>query len=317
MKRLFSQMADERENASITVVRDIAAELEKFRLYMRNKPMKDGRRRKTCTASTIRSQTRMINAVVKKYGLDFSEDWIDVVRDGMEHEGLNKAVQSNYLNALENMFNANGHPIVIAKPIPVQRMMSDPRFYHTADDINRMLILAQPMVQDRALLSTLWGTACRASELSYLYVEDYVPDGKGHAFIRIADRGNGVKDKEERRIPIQRQTIADIDRWLRHREHAGLTPDKHPFLFINQTNGDQLSYERIYAITRRYGEEVGIVTAPHRWRHSRISYLLNDRNVPPTIVQKIAGHASLTMTLKYVTTPDATVARWIHGLDER
>jgi integrase len=39
--------------------------------------------------------------------------------------------------------------------------------------------------------------------------------------------------------------------------------------------------------------------ASHALRHAFISYLLNERRIPPTIVKELAGHSSVAVTLGY------------------
>jgi integrase len=53
---------------------------------------------------------------------------------------------------------------------------------------------------------------------------------------------------------------------------------------------------RMSAFVRELGYEK---FASHALRHSLISWLLNEKGVPPTIVKELAGHSSVTVTLGY------------------
>jgi site-specific recombinase XerD len=156
--------------------------------------------------------------------------------------------------------------------------------------------------RDAALLAVLYGGGLRRSEVAALEVSDYnaesgelrVRSGKGNK-ARLAYATNGAK--------------AALDAWLLVR---GTEPGP---LFIPINKGGRLVRARtgelagmteqaVYGIVEKRGEEAGIDHfSPHDLRRSFVSDLL-DAGGDVSMVQKLAGHANVTTTLRYDRRPE-------------
>lgn len=215
---------------------------------------------------------------------------------------------------------------VLSLPVPVCPQALDRVFrqplpkYFTMDEINT--IFAANLIDPRnyVILSTLWKTGLRCSELIGLKRQDLDPWNKT---LRVETFKQGLKRKRysgtgrpptrttktqrvaERIVPIPDDLVASILAWLHHRE-AG----EQIFPFSRVT---------VFRIVEGACRKAGLTDGrghPHTFRHSYAVHMLRQR-VPITILRELLGHSNISSTLVYlrITQPDKRAildqVRWV------
>ena len=178
------------------------------------------------------------------------------------------------------------------------------------DDRNVQLLLDAPdddqdvhARRDRALLTLLYATGIRASELAGLAVRD-VNSRLGVA--RVLGKGN-----RERIVPVAERALEEIQTYL-DRYRSALTRDEtNDWLFLSRT-GRQLSREDVYRIVRKYVRRAALRdgVTPHTLRHAFATQLLA-HGADLRSVQEMLGHADIATTQVY-THVDAARLKAIH-----
>jgi integrase/recombinase XerD len=166
----------------------------------------------------------------------------------------------------------------------------------TRDEIARLL--AQPTsespdrpesIRDRAMLSTLYSTGMRVSELVALDVEDL-----------NLDRANVLcqgKAGRTRTVPLSPQAVSAIADYL-DRSRAVLTTPDMESLFVNHRGG-RLTRQGFWLILKSYAQRAGIEDiTPHTLRHSFAAHALS-QGAELSDVQKQLGHVSISTTQVY------------------
>lgn len=138
--------------------------------------------------------------------------------------------------------------------------------------------------RDYVLLSLLYDTAARASEIINIKLED----------IRL-DRGciilNG-KGSKQRTVPIMNNTKELLIKYIETFEING-------YLFNN--NGKKHSKNLVPKICMKYSKIIPNKNiTPHTFRHTRAVHLLN-HNVPLIYIQELLGHSNVQTTQIYAT----------------
>jgi integrase/recombinase XerD len=183
--------------------------------------------------------------------------------------------------------------------------LESPKFRRTlpsflrVEEVNKLL--EQPDVstirglRDRAILELLYSSGLRVSELTGLRVSDL-------DFRMGTVRCVGKGDKE-RLVPIGRQALSAIERYLQSarpvmmRSRGDAPPV--PFLFVNRMGG-HLSRMAVWKSLAFYGRKAGLRAklTPHKMRHSFATHLL-ERGADLRSVQLMLGHADISTTQIY------------------
>ena len=166
----------------------------------------------------------------------------------------------------------------------------------TRDEIDRLL--AQPelsdgeeVTRDQAMLSLLYATGIRVSELVSLNVED----------VRLNDLPGVMAGRTERKrlVPIGLSVVEAIRVYLSEREPAN-NSDGQPVqaLFLNH-RGKRLTRQGFWLILKTYAERAGFEDiTPHTLRHSFAAHqILEGRDLSD--VQELLGHVSISTTQVY------------------
>lgn len=149
--------------------------------------------------------------------------------------------------------------------------------------------------RDRLVLLLLVDCGLRASELAALQVDD-VDTSERVLLVRC---GKGGKP---RRVPFGRTVAEALQDWLALRGSV-----ETPQLIVN-CYGQAMTRHRIRDIVIQAAERAGVKrkVGPHRLRHTcAISYLRAGGDV--FTLQRILGHADLTMTRRYTEVADTDV----------
>lgn len=166
----------------------------------------------------------------------------------------------------------------------------------TPDEVRQLIAVCSSGYnegRDRAIITLLYDTGLRASELCGLRRQDYEDSPPQ---VRVYGKG-----RKYRNVPLGRTAARELRRYLRARK------DQHPALFYS-TRGGHLHPSTILVMLRRRGELAGGPHVyPHLLRHTfAVQYLRNGGDL--FSLQKILGHTTLEMVRHYARLADADVA---------
>jgi site-specific recombinase XerD len=167
-------------------------------------------------------------------------------------------------------------------------------------EIAAMLAAAQT-ARDKALLAVLFGAGLRVAEAAALDVGDVQEDGDGETVLHVR-QGKGRKD---RTVPVQ----ADVARLLRSylSQTGRRLGDSGPLFRAHDRAAKRLPRARLTVraiayVVERTARMAGIeakAISPHSLRHTyALRALRHGGNV--VAVSKLLGHASISITQKYV-----------------
>jgi site-specific recombinase XerD len=224
----------------------------------------------------------------------------------LEHERHNSVRSRNLrLTALRAFLKYAGrrdvtalHTIERALAVPMKRFERPLLGHLTRPEM--IAVLGQPgddwtSQRDHLLLSLLYNTGARVSEIVGVRVVDVVLDGA--ACVHLHGKG-----RKERSVPLWKTTAAEIRAWLRanpqSRGQAALLPNRsgHPMTRCNVAQRLQL------AVDRAATEQPSLKTkriSPHTLRHSTAMHLLQS-GVPFNVIALWLGHESMNTTHRYV-----------------
>ncbi len=158
-------------------------------------------------------------------------------------------------------------------------------------------------LRDRAILTLLYATGMRASELTGLKPSDI---NTHVGVVRVLGKGN-----KERVIPVADSAVKVVSEYIDHaRQATDQTPDNRP-LFLSRT-GRGLGREDVYRIVRKYVSRTASHrgVSPHTLRHCFATHLLAN-GAGLRSVQEMLGHADIATTQIY-THVDANRLKGIH-----
>ncbi len=157
-------------------------------------------------------------------------------------------------------------------------------------------LLSQPSgrspkeIRDKAMLSLLYATGIRVSELIGLRLEDINME---IGFLLCHDGG------KERTIPFEYSAKEALEDYLEHSREELLHGKESEYFFVNCTGG-AMSRQGFWKIIKYYGEKAGIQKSitPHTLRHSFAAHLIA-RGADMRAVQTILGHSDMATTQMY------------------
>jgi len=146
-------------------------------------------------------------------------------------------------------------------------------------------------VRDRAMLDVLYASGTRVSELISLRLADY--DEKAGT-LRITGKGN-----KQRIVPVGRQAIASLSRYLSSERLRLLKGRTSPYLFVT-AQGGAMTRQGFWKLLRIHGKTAGIYQhlSPHVLRHSFATHLL-EGGADLRSVQAMLGHSDIGTTQSY------------------
>ncbi|MFT5720900.1 MAG: integrase/recombinase XerC [Motiliproteus sp.] len=155
-------------------------------------------------------------------------------------------------------------------------------------------LLNQPVrepleLRDLAMLELFYSCGLRLAELVSLDLN--------HLDLRDASLRVTGKGRKIRLLPIGRQAINALDRWLAIRER--LADPEQSAVFVSQ-RGTRLGPRAVQLRLKRWGQACGTQGKlhPHRLRHSFASHLLESSG-DLRAVQELLGHADIATTQIY------------------
>ncbi len=230
------------------------------------------------------------------------DDLVDFLA-GLYRQKLESRTVARHLVTLRNFFRfAQRQELITTDPAA---NLESPRIGRSLPGCLRLdeveHLLKQPTentplgLRDRTMLEVFYSTGLRVSELTGLRVADL--DLK-MGCLRCIGKGD-----KERLVPIGRQALKTVERYLRNARPKLLAGARAvsavPFLFVNRRGG-KLSRVGVWKILSNYGRRAGLRVAltPHMLRHSFATHLL-ERGADLRSVQLMLGHADISTTQIY------------------
>ena len=215
------------------------------------------------------------------------------------HRGLDSRSVARHLTTLRNFFRfalIEGYitedPSATVESPKFRRALPD---FLSLEEVDRLL--RQPDtntvsgIRDRAMIELMYSCGLRVSELCGLRVSDIQRE---EGCVRCIGKGN-----KERLVPVGRQALEAVQRYLRDSRTKLLGERNSPFLFLGQT-GNAIDRVAYWQRLRHYGRKAGLRRSlkPHMLRHSFATHLL-DRGADLRSVQIMLGHADISTTQIY------------------
>lgn len=147
-------------------------------------------------------------------------------------------------------------------------------------------------LRDRALLTVMYATGCRASEVTGLRLKDLYLD---ESYCRCTGKGN-----KERIVSLNPVARAALEAYLRHERPALVKAGSgEDALFVTRT-GRPLSRILVWEIVKKYAARIGCSdkVSPHTLRHSFATHMLAG-GAEIRALQEMLGHASIRTTQIY------------------
>ncbi|MDR2153815.1 MAG: tyrosine recombinase XerC [Burkholderiaceae bacterium] len=158
--------------------------------------------------------------------------------------------------------------------------------------------------RDAAMVELLYGSGLRVSELTGLDVaasDRALRAGRGWIDLAAAEVQVQGKGGKRRAVPLGRQALAALRRWLAVRGQAvrDTADDAAQALFVGR-RGTRLTAQSVWQRLKRRGRQAGLATPvhPHMLRHSFASHLLQSSG-DLRAVQELLGHADIGTTQVY------------------
>jgi len=168
---------------------------------------------------------------------------------------------------------------------------------HVAEDDDPRL-----EARDAAMVELLYGSGLRVGELVGL---DVTPSdaaqraGRGWIDLPAAEVQVQGKGGKRRAVPLGRQAIEALQRWLDVRPQAAIGGPAAQALFVGR-RGTRLTAQSVWQRLKRRSLLAGMATPvhPHMLRHSFASHMLQSSG-DLRAVQELLGHASIGTTQVY------------------
>jgi site-specific recombinase XerD len=237
---------------------------------------------------------------------DIKPDLILAFLDHLEHERHNAVRSRNLrLTALRTFLKFAGrrdvaslHVIEQALAVPMKRFERPMLGFLTREEM--VAVLGQPGTswtsqRDHLLLTMLYNTGARVSEVISVHMSDVVLDGG--ACVHLHGKG-----RKQRSVPLWHTTVAAVRAWLRLnpalRGSAILLPNRDGMAMSRSNAVQRLEL----AVARASTQAPSLLkkrVSPHTLRHTTAMHLLQS-GVPFNVIALWLGHESTTTTHRYV-----------------
>jgi len=186
-------------------------------------------------------------------------------------------------------------------PVDVAENLSLPRRWKrlpkalTDREITQLLAPEKPETPqslcDQAMLELAYASGLRLAELRGVRLEQLHLEA---GFINVIGKGN-----KERVVPVGRQAVAAINRYLEAGRPKLVTPRSPANLFLTQRGTPFAAVTMWLRVKRRAGRvKIPRNITPHMLRHSFATHLL-EHGADLRVIQELLGHASISTTEIY------------------
>lgn len=154
--------------------------------------------------------------------------------------------------------------------------------------------------RDWAMLSLLYATGMRVTEVVKLNVEDVILDSN-YPYVRCVGRG-----PRPRLIPLPLDIIEPVNKYIANaRDRLAKRPLEHA-LFLNR-RGERLTRQGFWLILKNYVKAADLrhEITPHMLRHTFATHMLKSGKLNLRELQEFLGHASIATTQVYTQVPEA------------
>lgn len=157
--------------------------------------------------------------------------------------------------------------------------------------------------RDAAMAELLYGAGLRVGELVGLDVvasDAALRAGRGWVDLQAGEVQVQGKGSKRRTVPLGRQVITALQRWLQWREAGPPAQESAASALFLGRRGSRLTAPSVWRRLRRRSLHAGLATPvhPHMLRHSFASHLLQSSG-DLRAVQELLGHANITTTQVY------------------
>jgi len=194
-------------------------------------------------------------------------------------------------------------------------IMKDKGAYVSPEIIEKVIKASEKNMQHHLLLSFLWKTGNRVSEILELKFKDIHEDLGKISFPILKKRQ--VKGEAPRMLKdVPTSLIEDVNKWRMFRETYLIEQihryreDAYIFREFTRTDERNKHFTRsgVYRMVRRYFGRVGInkvgdgLPHPHLFRHSFAVHFARNSKSPHDLVvlKNYLGHSSINMTMTYL-----------------
>jgi integrase/recombinase XerC len=258
------------------------------------------RRLSTHTDSSYRRDLALFVAHCEKQGI---ADWPEVDSQHVRmfaaaefRRGQSPRSIQRRLSAVRSFCNflIREHVLKVNPALEVQAPKAKKRLPATldVDQMTRLLTFRtdeQLSVRDKAIMELFYSSGLRLSELTALDLHDV--DLRDQT-VRVTGKGN-----KTRIVPVGRQAVAALTRWLRERTATAAVGELALFVTHNGTRlGPRAIQLRVSEWAHRQG--LGVHVHPHMFRHSFATHLL-ESSQDLRGVQELLGHANISTTQVY------------------
>ena len=190
------------------------------------------------------------------------------------------------------------HVVEQALAVPMKRFEQPMLGFLTRHEIEA--VIGQPGAvwssqRDHLLLTMLYNTGARVSEIIGVRVVDVILDGA--ACVHLHGKGRKLRS-----IPLWGKTVVEVRAWLRLnptlRGETALLPNRHGQAMSRSNVAQRLDL----AVARAVANEPGILNkpvSPHTLRHTTAMHLLQS-GVPFNVIAVWLGHESMNTTHRYI-----------------
>lgn len=266
------------------------------------------------SANSIETYDKAIHSFLSFIGISSPEKLREIdhghviaFKKFMQNQGYSPRTINNRLSAISSLFNhlidKQVVKINVAQGVKRMKINSDrvEAKVLTPEEVRKMLNCPDPFkkqgLRDKAILSTLFFTGCRVSEVCTLKVKDFYQE-QGFYILDF-----WVKGGKRNRLAINQELQIIIREYLRM---AGHEDDKDSFLFLpvkhspkTSDKNRKLSRKTIDYLFKKYAKQVILDgVTPHSARATFITQAL-ENNCPIEAVQKTVGHAQIKTTQMY------------------
>jgi integrase/recombinase XerC len=256
-----------------------------------------------CSPHTVSNYARDLRAVARSATQRSLDDW-DQITPGdvraiiaeQHREGISGRSLARRLSAVRGLYNylikLGRTKLNPALDILAPKDKKSLPATLNPDEVNRLLKqnLSDPMVcRDLAMFELMYSSGLRLAELVNL---DLVDLDLSVGQVRVTGKGGKTRD-----LPVGKQAIEAINKWLGFRRSLPGADDKAVFL---SSRGKRIAPRTVQMRLKKLAETQGLKRDcyPHMLRHSFASHMLESSG-DLRAVQELLGHADISTTQIY------------------